>query len=73
MDKLLTADDVARRLDRAVVRVLRIMMDTRQQEGDLYNDVRHSRYLGSLDALAYELVAEWGVTPKPSPYSPPLA
>ena len=60
----LTADDVAERLDKAAERVLHILMDTRQQEGDLYEQVRGSRYLkGALELLAGEL-AVWEVTPK---------
>lgn len=59
----LTADDVAERLDRAAVRVLRILLDVRQADGDLCVEVKGSRYLtNSLAWLAAELAA-WGVEP----------
>lgn len=52
----LTEHDVADRLDKAALRLLRILMDTRQAEGDLYADVRRSRYLtNGLDLLIEEL------------------
>lgn len=61
VDEPLTEHDVADRLDRAAVRTLRILMDVRQQPGDLYEQVRASRYLtNSLSALMAEL-ALWGV------------
>lgn len=66
-DDPLTADDVAERLDKALVRVLRIMLDVRQTEGNLLADVRKSRYLtNSINAVAYELQTdEWNVQPIP--------
>lgn len=50
----LTEHDVAERLDKAALRVVRIMSDARQQG---YMDaVKHSRYLtGALNLLAAEL------------------
>lgn len=41
----LTEHDVADRLDKAALRVWRIMLDTRQQSPEFYEAVRHSRYL----------------------------
>ncbi len=61
----LTEHDVAERLSRAADRLLRILMDVRQAEGDLFEDVKRSRYLpgGLLEGLAAELQA-WGVEPR---------
>lgn len=61
----LTEHDVAERLSHAAERTLRILMDVRQTEGDLYEDVKHSRYLlgGLLEALAAELQT-WGIEPQ---------
>lgn len=60
----LTEHDIAERLDHAAMRTLRILIDVRSSEGDLYRDVRGSRYLtNSLQLLADELEA-WGVSPK---------
>lgn len=53
----LTEHDVAERISHAADRLLRILMDIRQQEGDLFKDVRTSRYLpgGELQMLHEEL------------------
>lgn len=61
----LTEHDVAERLTHSAERTLRILMDVRQTEGDLFEDVKHSRYLlgGLLEALAAELQT-WGVHPQ---------
>src|SRR5580693_8523901 len=57
----LTEHDVADRLDRAALRVVRIMMDTRQL--GMMEQVKHSRYLtGVLNMLAAELKL-WDVEP----------
>lgn len=63
-DEPLTEHDVAERLAKSVERTLRILMDVRQSPGDLFLDVKTSRYLpgGLLEALAAELRA-WGVEP----------
>lgn len=59
----LTEHDVADRLDKAGLRVLRIMMDVRQIPG-AQEAVKSSRYLTNvLNALAWEL-QEWGFTPQ---------
>jgi hypothetical protein len=59
----LTEHDVAERIDRAALRLLRIMGDIRQQGG--MEAVRHSRYLTNvLGMLAAELTL-WGVEPDP--------
>jgi hypothetical protein len=51
----LTADDVADRLNRAMVRTMRILMEVRQTEG-LFDEVKRSRYLTLMPAdLAAEL------------------
>lgn len=62
-ERILTSEDVAKSLDRAALRVLRILMDVRQQEG-LFEPVKGSRFLrpGTLELLAGEL-ATWGVSP----------
>jgi hypothetical protein len=58
----LTEHDVAERLDRAVIRTVRILMDARQV--GMMDQVKHSRYLtNSLGILAAELRA-WGVEPE---------
>lgn len=63
-DEPLTEHDVAERLDRAALRLVRIMMDVRQTPG-LFEAVKGSRYLtcGLLEGLAAELQA-WGVEPR---------
>lgn len=63
-DEPLTEHDIAARLDRAVERVWRIMLDARQI--GLAQQVKHSRYLTypTLGILRAELDA-WGVTPAP--------
>jgi hypothetical protein len=62
-DQPLTEHDVAERLDKASMRVLTILMQTREM--GLMDKVKHSRYLtNSLNALAAELV-EWEITPVP--------
>jgi hypothetical protein len=62
-DQPLTEHDVADRLDKAAVRVLTILMQTR--ELGLMADVKQSRYLtNALNALAAELVS-WGIDPVP--------
>jgi hypothetical protein len=58
----LTEHDVAERLDKAALRVVRIMSDIRQQ--GFMDLVKHSRYLtGALNILAAELKL-WGVEPR---------
>jgi hypothetical protein len=58
----LTEHDVAERLDKAALRVLRIMSDARQQ--GYMEAVRHSRYLTNvLGMLAAELVL-WNAEPQ---------
>lgn len=66
-DEPLTPDDVAERLDKALVRVLRIMYEVRTREGSLLADVRQSRYLGpAINHVAYELNhADWNVSAFP--------
>lgn len=67
----LTEHDVAERLDRAAIRVVRIMADTRQLGA--MDPVKASRYLtNSLNILASEL-ALWGVTPDNGWPTHPLA
>lgn len=63
-DKTLTPDDVAKKLETAALRVWRIMLDLRQAEGDLYEQVRDNRYLttGVLQGLLAELLA-WEINP----------
>lgn len=53
----LTADDVAERVSKAAMRLLSILMDYRQQEGDLFKEISGSRYLdaGVLQAVYKEL------------------
>lgn len=59
-DKILTCDDVAKSVERAIVRCMRVLMDVRQTEGYLYEDVRGSRFVTNAgDLLAAELAA-WG-------------
>jgi len=58
----LTEHDVADRLDKAALRVVRIMSDARQQ--GYMDPVRHSRFLTNvLGMLAAELQL-WNVTPQ---------
>jgi hypothetical protein len=61
-DEPLTEHDVAERLDRAVMRVVRIMMDVRENmPPDMVDLVKRSRYTtNALLLLADELKA-WGV------------
>lgn len=60
----LTEHDVAERIDRAALRLARIMGDIRQQGG--MEPVKHSRYLaGALPILAAELQL-WGIEPQQS-------
>lgn len=61
-DEPLTPHDVAQRLDRAALRVLRIMMEVRQTPG-LQEAVLASRYhTNVMDELAAEL-QRWGIEP----------
>jgi len=53
-ERVLTADEVAQRLERAAMRTLRILMDIRQAPG-LNEQVRASRHLVSLHELDAEL------------------
>lgn len=65
----LTEHDVADRLDKTALRLLRILMDVRQTPG-LQEAVKHSRYLTNIpDALAAELAA-WGFQPIPLKETP---
>lgn len=62
-DEPLTEHDVAYRLDKAAIRILRILMDARQL--GIADEVKTSRYLtNSLGALVAELQT-WGVKPEP--------
>jgi hypothetical protein len=65
----LTEHDVAERLDRAALRVLRIMIDA--ENLGIVTEVQHSRYLtNALSWLAGEL-GRWGIEPRiPSSTSP---
>jgi hypothetical protein len=55
----LTEHDVAERIDRAAMRLLRMLGDVREADGDLFDDVRRSRYhSNALDLLAEE-IALW--------------
>lgn len=51
----LTADDVAERLSHAMLRCWKILMDVRQAEGTLFEDVKHSRYF---NVMPYQLIEE---------------
>lgn len=63
-DRVLTTDEVAKRVERAVVRCVKVLMDIRQVEGYLYEDVRASRFVTNAgDILAAEL-AVWGFKPE---------
>ncbi len=65
-DQPLTEHDIAARLDRAAMRVLRILMDARQIDG-LMDAIKGSRYLtNTLNGLAAELQA-WDVEPMALP------
>lgn len=61
--KVLTPDDVAKRLERATMRVWRIMLDARQEE-HLYAALKSSpiTYSGALQGLLAELLA-WDIKP----------
>lgn len=61
--KVLTPDDVAKKLENAALRVWRIMMDARQNE-DLYPALQNSQYThsGALSGLMAELLA-WEIKP----------
>lgn len=63
----LTEHDVAERLDRAALRLLRIMWDVRVNHPELLGPVRSSRYFtNAAAALAYELgLDEWNIEPAP--------
>lgn len=66
-DQPLTPDDVAERLDKAALRVLRIMYDIRENGGpELLAQVRSSRYLtNAVNALAAELAMDdWNIEPQ---------
>jgi hypothetical protein len=65
-DEPLTEHDVAERLDRAVMRVVRIMMDVRQLGPDMVDLVKRSRYTTNALLLLADELAEWGV-----PMTPP--
>lgn len=59
-DQPLTEHDIAERLCHSAMRTLKILMDVRQHEGDLFTDVKQSRYMnGTLELLAEEL-QRWG-------------
>lgn len=58
--KILGHDDVAKRTEAAIVRATKILMDIRQQEGDMFEQVKQSRHLTNAgDFLAAEL-KWWG-------------
>lgn len=62
-DQPLTEHDVAERLDKAAMRVLKILVEVREM--DILPLVKSSRYLtNSLNALAAELQA-WDIEPVP--------
>lgn len=63
----LTEHDIADRLDKAALRLLRIMYDLRVNHPELVAPVRTSRYwTNAVSALAHELgLPEWDIDPKP--------
>lgn len=63
-DQPLTADDVAERLDKAMLRVVRIMYDTRQMPGDLMEQVKASRYRTNIGNMLAAELATWGIEPR---------
>ena len=68
-DRVYSADEVAQRLNRALLRAARILAEVRQSPG-LYGQVAHSRHLNAYHALEEEMAA-WRATPAPSPYDDP--
>jgi hypothetical protein len=59
-ERVLTQDEVAKRVEYAITRCLKVLMDIRQVEGFLYEDIRGSRFITNAgDFLAAEL-NEWG-------------
>jgi hypothetical protein len=58
-DEPLTEHDIAARIDKAALRLINILMDIRQQEGDLWHDVRRSRYMSGVLGMLGEEIAIW--------------
>lgn len=69
-DEPLTEHDVAERLSKAALRLLRLLTEFR--EAGMVDVVKHSRYCHGevLQALAAELRDGWAIEPRPLPPGP---
>lgn len=66
----LTPDDIAERLSTAMLRTWRILLDVRQNE-DLWDAVKHSRYLVVMPSQLIEELQRWTDHPDGLSSEPP--